>query len=106
MRDAKRLRDLFTTLDVPATKVAWLVNRFHKAGEIPVQALKQTLGVDTVTTVPNHFVAVSAAVNQGRPLDQLSRNHPVTRALLDVAERISPAQKQRRENWLTTMFGN
>lgn len=106
LRDARRLQQLFRSLDVPSSQVTWVVNRFQKNGEIPLDMLKQALGTDRVCTVPNHFGVVSAAVNQGRPLSAMNRHHPVQRALSDLADAVVPADRPRRDGWLSTLFGH
>jgi pilus assembly protein CpaE len=106
VRDAKRLRGLFRSLDYAPQKIHWVVNRHQKNGDISVDSLEGTLGVKGITTVPNHFIGVSASVNQGVPIDKLSRNNPVSRALMDMAQRVAPAEKGKKDNWLSTIFGN
>jgi len=106
VRDAKRLRDLFRTLDYAPQKIHWIVNRHQKNSDIALDSLEHTLGVKRITTVPNHFAGVSASVNQGVPIDKLARGNPVSRALLELAQRIAPAEKGKKDSWLSTMFGN
>ena len=106
VRDAKRLRGLFRSLDYPTQKIHWLVNRYQKGGDITLESLEQTLGTKGVKTIPNHFSSVSASVNQGVPIDKLSRNNPVARALLDLAQSVAPVEGARKETWLSGLFGN
>jgi len=105
-RDAKRLRGLFRSLDYPAQKIHWLVNRYQKGGDITLESLEQTLGTKGMKTIPNHFSGVSASVNQGVPIDKLSRNNPVARALLELAQSIAPVEGARKDTWLSSLFGN
>jgi pilus assembly protein CpaE len=105
IRDAKRLRDLFRSLDYPASKIHWLVNRHQKGGEITVEALEATLGAPVFKTIPNHYDAVAAAVNQGVPIDRLARGSPVTRSLMDIARHLAPPPATlHKERWLG-LFG-
>ncbi|MFN3414953.1 MAG: CpaE family protein [Caldimonas sp.] len=106
IRDAKRLRDLFRSLDYPASKIHWLVNRHEKGGEITIEALEATLGAGVFKAIPNHYDAVAAAVNQGIPIDQLARHSPVTKALQDIARQLAPppAAAAHKERWLG-LFG-
>jgi pilus assembly protein CpaE len=106
VRDARRLRDLFRSLDYSTQKIHWLVNRFQKNGEVTLDSLEQTLGVKTIATVPNHFAGVTASVNQGVPIDRLAKKSPVSRALLDLTQRLSPVEAKKRDGWLSTIFGN
>jgi len=106
VRDAKRLRDLFRTLDYAPQKIHWLVNRYQKNDDITLDSLQHTLGVPRVATVPNHFAGVSASVNQGVPIGKLARNNPVSRALMDLTQRIAPVEKGKRDSWFSTIFGN
>lgn len=106
LRDAKRLHGLFRSLEYPAQKVHWIVNRYHKAGDITLEALEQNLGVKGITTIPNHFSAVNASVNQGVPIDKLARKSPVARALHDLARSVAPVIDGKRDSgWLSSLFG-
>ena len=104
-RDAKRLRALFRSLEYPSQKICWLVNRYQKNGDITLESLQQTLGNQTVRTIPNHFSAVSASVNQGVPIDKLSHNSPVARALNALATWVAPVQAGKKDGWLSSLFG-
>lgn len=106
VRDARRLRNLFKSLEYAPQKIHWLVNRYQKGGDITLDSLEQTLGSKTITTIPNHFSAVSASVNQGVPIGKLARSNPVTRALLDLCNAVAPMEKVKKDGWLNTMFGN
>ena len=103
LRDARRLRTLLTSLDVPASKVHWIVNRYERRGELPLQALAQALEGAPLLTVPNHFESVNSAMNQGVPL---ARNSPVARALADIANTLAPREPTRREGWLAQLLGS
>ena len=107
VRDAKRLSALFRSLEYPAHKVHWIVNRYQKAGDITLDSLEGTLGVKGVTTIPNHFSSVNASVNQGMPIDTLSRKSPVARALHDLARSVAPTVDagKRESGWLSSLFG-
>lgn len=106
VRDAKRLRILFKSLEYPSSKIHWVVNRYQKTGEISLESLEQTLNKKGLTTVPNHFAGVSASINQGVPIDRLARNNPVARALLDLAQAVAPVENLKKDGWLVSLFGN
>ena len=65
-----------------------------------------SVGAKAVTTIPNHYSGVSASVNQGVPIDQLSHNNPVARALLELARSIAPVEGGKKDTWLASLFGN
>jgi len=107
IRDAKRLRALFRSLEYAPEKIHWVVNRHQKGGEIDLESMEQTLGVKGLTTIPNHFKGVNASVNQGIPIDRLAPGNPVARALGDLARKVAPLQgSARKDGWLASMFGN
>ena len=107
IRDARRLRALFRSLEYAPEKIHWVVNRHQKGGEIDLEAMEQTLDVKGLTTIPNHFKGVNASVNQGIPIDRLAPGNPVARALADLAKKVAPLQGgARKDGWLASMFGN
>ena len=94
VRDARRLRDLFRSLEYPASKIHWLVNRHQKGGDITIEALEATLGSKVIKAVPNHYEAVNASVNEGVPIAQAGAQQPGNRALQDIAA----ASRRRRQD--------
>lgn len=105
LRDAKRVRDLFRSLDYPAQKVHWVVNRHHKASEITLSAFDQALGVKDPIVIPNHHASVAASVNQGIPIENAGKNNPVARAIQAMAQTVAPYESPRKDGWLASMFG-
>jgi len=107
IRDARRLRALFLSLEYAPEKIHWVVNRHQKGGDIDLESMEQTLGAEALTTIPNHFKGVNASVNQGIPIDRLAPGNPVARALGDLARKVAPLQGgARKDRWLVSMFSN
>lgn len=105
IRDGKRLRDVFRSLDYPAHKIHWIVNRYQKDGQFTVEDLKRTLAIEQVITLPNHYDAVAAAVNQGVPVETIAPNSTIARSLRELAEHIAPAPAGKaRSGWLSGLF--
>ena len=106
VRDAKRLRKLFRSLEYRAEKIHWIVNRYQKSGEITLESLQQSLSTKDVVTVPNHFAGVTASINQGVPIEKLAKNSPVARSLIELAQSIAPVEGVKKDRWLASLFGN
>ena len=105
IRDGKRLRDVFRSLDYPAAKIQWIVNRHQKDGQFTIEDLKRTLGIAHVITLPNHYEAVASSVNQGVPVETIAPNSSIARSLRELAESIAPAPAVKaRSGWLSGLF--
>jgi len=105
IRDGKRLRNVFRSLDYPADKIHWIVNRHQKDSQFTVDDLKKTLEIEQVITLPNHYEAAAAAVNQGVPVEHIAPNSTIARSLRDLAESIAPAVVgPARGGWLSGLF--
>jgi pilus assembly protein CpaE len=104
VRDAKRLRTLFRSLEYPMHKLSWVVNRYQKTSEITLESFEQTLGVKDSILIPNHHQSVSASVNQGVAIEKAGRANPVAKALQNMAQTVAPVEAQRKEGWLASMF--
>lgn len=89
IRDGKRLREVFTSLDYPPTKISWVVNRFEKGGQLTLDDLKKSLKTQQLITVPNHYAVVADSVNQGVPVAKVAPRSPVTQALAEMADHIA-----------------
>jgi pilus assembly protein CpaE len=60
-----------------------------------VEDLKRTLEIDQVITLPNHYEAAAAAVNQGVPVERIAPNSTIARSLRELADNIAPAATAR-----------
>lgn len=88
IRDGKRLRDVFNSLDYPPGKVSWIVNRFERGGQLTLSDVKHSLHAEDIITVPNHYSVVADSVNQGIPVADIAPHSPVTEALAHLADHI------------------
>ena len=105
IRDGKRLRNVFRSLDYPAKKIHWIVNRHQKDSQFSIDDLKKTLAIEQVITLPNHYEAVAASVNQGVPVERVAPNSSIARSLRELAENIAPPTVGKdRSGWLSSLF--
>jgi pilus assembly protein CpaE len=96
LRQAKRLQLLLRSLDYPADKVDWIVNRFEKSADIGLEEIGRTLGTARVRTVVNCYRDVKTAVNHGTALVEVLRSSAVTRSLAELALSLDPRQEEQR----------
>jgi pilus assembly protein CpaE len=105
IRDGKRLSDVFRSLDYPADKIQWIVNRYQKGGQLTLEDLQKTLGLKRVSTLPNQYEVVAASVNQGVPVESIAPGSAIARALRELAQMVAPITAQPpRGKWLTGLF--
>ncbi len=104
IRDARRLLDVFHTLDYPSGKVHPVVNRYAKGGDIQLSDLEKSLGMKLARVVPNHYDAVTASINQGVPIGLLSKASPVAKALNQWSASLVQAEKQEEIPWFRRML--
>ena len=104
IRDGKRLVDIFHTLDYPKNKVQLVVNRYQQGGDIGLDALEKSCGTKVARTIPNHYEAVAASVNQGIPIARLARSSPVTRMLAEWGDELAKAEKRPQGAWVSRLL--
>jgi len=96
LRDAKRLFDVFRSLDYSADKVRPILNRVERSpGDLSEADADKLLAYKIFTTVPNHYKSVTASVNQGIPIQKLDKSSPVARCLQQLADAISGTSQQQ-----------
>ena len=106
VRDAKRLRDLFRSLEYPAQKIHWLVNRHQKGGEITLESLEQTLGIEGHHDDPEPLQRRERLGEPGRA-DRASWRATARspRRCTSCAQSIAPADgRQEGQRWLSSLF--
>lgn len=104
IRDGKRLMEVFRTLDYPKDKINLVVNRYQKGGDISLKDLQQSLGSEVLRTIPNHFEAAAASVNQGIPIVKLAHSSPVSKALMEWSDALATEPQQEGGNWISRIF--
>jgi pilus assembly protein CpaE len=77
-----------------------VLNRYAKSSPVPIGEVESATGHAVSRTVPGSGVPVLASINQGVPLVQLAPRDPVTRALQDWAQALSPSTLEPvRRRW-------
>jgi pilus assembly protein CpaE len=104
IRDGKRLLGVFRSLDYPKDKIHLIVNRYAASGEIRLSDCEEAFGTRMFKTVPNHYEAAAASVNQGVPILQLAKTSPVSRALQEMARTLVGENAEEARSWLSRIL--
>lgn len=104
VRGARRMLEVFRTLDYPSHKLELIVNRFEKSGELGLKDLEAALGTQIRRAIPNHYPAASASTNQGIPVNKLARSSPLSRSLVEWGEQLHHKPEADSGNWITRIL--
>ena len=103
---AKRIVTFFRDRGYPLDKLGIVVNRFEKGGYISLEDVAKTTHSKIDRTIQNSFSAVSASMNQGIPILELSPRDPVAKALVEWAHELAPSNEAVKKNWLARLFSD
>jgi pilus assembly protein CpaE len=104
IRDGKRLLQVFRSLDYRKDKIHLIVNRHSNNGDIRLRDCEQAYGMEMFRTIPNHYEAAAASVNQGVPILQLQRTSPVSKALQEMARTLAGDCSTESRGWLSRIL--
>ncbi|MDC8759254.1 AAA family ATPase [Janthinobacterium fluminis] len=104
IRDGKRLLDVFRSLDYRRDKIHLILNRYSANDEIRQRDLENAYGARIFKSIPNHYEAAAASVNQGVPIIKLARASPISKSLLDFAQSLAGQPEQSNQGWLARVF--
>jgi pilus assembly protein CpaE len=104
IRDGKRLLQVFRSLDYRKDKIHLIVNRHSNTGDIRLRDCEQAYGMEMFRTIPNHYEAAAASVNQGVPILQLQRASPISKALQDLARTLAGDSNTESRGWLSRIL--
>ena len=105
LRDAKRLFDVYRSLDYGPDKVRPLLNRVERSpGDLKPEDAENHLFYKVFASVPNHYKSVTASVNQGVPIQSLDAGSPVSRSLQELADRIAERSAAQSRGLLSRLF--
>ena len=105
IRDSKRLISDLHSLGYNKEKVSLIINRHEKGGDIRLADVEATLGMKVFKTIPNSYEAVSASVNQGVPIMKIAKHDAVTKALQEIAQRLTEGSPDVKKSWLANFLG-
>jgi pilus assembly protein CpaE len=101
VRAAKRMVKVFRDLGYSSEKLHIVVNREEKGGDISLADVEKTCLLKISQTIPNSHAAVSASINQGRPLVGLMPRDPVAQVLQAWAEKLDPTEQKKTGGWFS-----
>ncbi len=104
IRNANRMMIVFRSLGYPPEKVELLVNRFSKHGEIGLDDLRASLGINQMRTIPNAYKEVAKAINQGVPLASVSKSSVVFKAISELAQSLLPKTEEVQGGLLSRLL--
>ena len=104
IRDGKRLLGVFQELDYRKEKIHLIVNRHDKGGEIKLLDLEAACGSSVFWTIPNHYEAAAASVNQGVPILKLAKGSPISRSLQEFARSLMGDESRASAGWFSRVF--
>ena len=102
--DGKRLLGVFRSLDYRKDKVQLIVNRHEKNGDIKLRDVETAFSATDIRTIPNHYDAAAASVNQGVPVLKLAKSSPISRALQEFADALCPEEAPASTGWLSRVL--
>ena len=105
IRAAKRMVSVFRDLGYANDKLHLVVNRSEKGGDISLADVEKTCSLKIAQTIPNSHASVSASINQGRALLDLTPRDPVALALGAWAEKLDPMPQQKPSGWFSGLRG-
>jgi pilus assembly protein CpaE len=104
IRDGKRLLGVFRSLDYSKDKIHLIVNRHEKSSEIKLRDLETACGTSVFRSIPNHYEAAAASVNQGVPILKLAKSSPISKSLQAIARSLAGDAAQASQGWLSKVF--
>ena len=104
IRDGKRLLGVFRALDYRKDKIHLIVNRHDKGSEIRLLDLEAACGSSVFWTIPNHYEAAVASVNQGVPILKLAKGSPISKSLQEFARTLMGDESQASTGWFSRVF--
>jgi pilus assembly protein CpaE len=104
VRGARRMLDVFRSLEYPQQKVELVVNRYEKSGDLRIEDIEDVLGNRIRRTIPNDYAAVAASVNQGVPIARSAHGSPVSAALMQWCEQLQGRPAREQSNWIARML--
>jgi pilus assembly protein CpaE len=103
VRDAKRLLEVFRSLEYPQSKIKPIVNRWEKSEDLGIPELESVMGISVHHVMPNHYKSVSHSINQGVPILTSAPTGVVAKSLEKLIQTVSSDQTVQN-GWLDRLW--
>jgi pilus assembly protein CpaE len=94
------LKSFFDLGYVSRNQVKVVINRYLKKSEISLKDAAEGIGSEIFWTIPNDYTTTITAINQGKPVSQMSPNSLIAKSLLDMTHQMLPQpEKKAKKGW-------
>jgi pilus assembly protein CpaE len=105
LQDTKRLLTILNDhLGIYGERLLIVVNRFNKKSEVRSEDFSNAFPGVSIETVPSDYTQVSTSINLGVPVVEGTARSPLTKAILNLTNRLLPDEEQRHSR-ASGMFG-
>ena len=99
----KLLRSLLT-LGYPVDKlIKVVINRYLKNSEIVLSDAEDAINKKIFWTIPNDYRTTLSAINQGKPLAQVSQKAAITKNFVELADRVLLGDAKDDKKWWSSL---
>ncbi len=89
LRATKRFLELAAKMEFPENKIVLVLSGYRKEYDTRIAEMERHLGWPIAVTIPSDPLAMALAFNQGQPILCRDRNHPVSKAVLRLAQHLN-----------------
>ena len=107
LRDAKRLLGILKDeMGIDKRRIMAVVNRYDTKAVIKLDDVRKMLSDISIETIPNDYKRVTENINLGIPLYKQSHSAPITKAVIQLAARLSDKNMTTaKQGLLSRMMG-
>jgi pilus assembly protein CpaE len=100
LANTNKLMKSFTDLGyVQHERIKVVLNRFIKKSEISLKDAENGIGTELFWTIPNDFKTTMAAINSGKPLQQVAPKAAISKSFREMATLLSTEKKEKKKKW-------
>jgi pilus assembly protein CpaE len=100
LSNTNRLLKSFADLGyLPKERVKIVVNRYLKSSDISLEDAEESIGQEVFWTIPNDYGTTMSAINNGKPLSEISSKAPVTMNIDRLAGSFVQGEEDQKAKW-------
>ena len=100
LSNTNKLLQSFTDLGyVQRERIKVVLNRFIKKSDISLKDAENGIGTKLFWTIPNDFKTTMAAINNGKPLQQVAPKAAISKSFREMATLLSAPGKKKKKRW-------
>ena len=89
IRNTQKCYELFENMEINSSRVKLILNRYIENSEVKPEDIKEAIGVEIFSKIPNNYLTLIDAINLGHTVGEINPHSNIAKAYQNIAREIT-----------------